>query len=183
MPALVRWPGHIPAGTNITGICSHLDWLPTLLAAAGEPEIKEKLLTGYQVGSKTFKIHLDGYNMLDYLTGKTDKSPRRELFYFSDDGDLVGLRYDNWKFVFKEQREQGTCQIWAEPFVELACPRSSTCSLIPTSGPTSPPTPTGTGCSITCSCLCRLRLTWVISSRPSWSSRHARRQPASPWSG
>ena len=123
VPALVRWPGHIPAGTNITGICSHLDWLPTLLAAAGEPEIKQKLLTGYQVGNKTFRIHLDGYNMLDYWTGKADKSPRKEFFYFSDDGDLVGLRYDNWKFVFKEQREQGTCQIWAEPFVELRVPK------------------------------------------------------------
>ncbi|MFT5340740.1 MAG: arylsulfatase A-like enzyme, partial [Cyanobium sp.] len=123
VPALVRWPGKIPAGTNITGICSHLDWLPTLLAAAGDPEIKQKLLTGYQVGNKTFRIHLDGYNMLDYWTGKADKSPRKEFFYFSDDGDLVGLRYDNWKFVFKEQREQGTCQIWAEPFVELRVPK------------------------------------------------------------
>jgi arylsulfatase len=75
------------------------------------------------VGDKTFHIHLDGYNMLDYWTGQTDKSPRREFFYFSDDGDLVGLRYDNWKFVFKEQREQGTCQIWAEPFVELRVPK------------------------------------------------------------
>jgi arylsulfatase len=75
------------------------------------------------VGDKTFRIHLDGYNMLDYWTGKTDKSPRKEFFYFSDDGDLVGLRYDNWKFVFREQREQGTCQIWAEPFVELRVPK------------------------------------------------------------
>jgi arylsulfatase A-like enzyme len=75
------------------------------------------------VGSKTFKIHLDGYNMLDYWTGKADKSPRKEFFYFSDDGDLVGLRYDNWKFVFKEQRCPGTCQIWAEPFVELRVPK------------------------------------------------------------
>jgi arylsulfatase len=123
VPAMVRWPGHIPAGTNITGICSHLDWLPTLLAAAGEPEIKQKLLDGYQVGSKTFRIHLDGYNMLDYWTRKADKSPRKEFFYFSDDGDLVGLRYDNWKFVFKEQRCPGTCQIWAEPFVELRVPK------------------------------------------------------------
>jgi arylsulfatase len=75
------------------------------------------------VGNKTFRIHLDGYNMLDYWTGKADKSPRKEFFYFSDDGDLVGLRYDNWKFVFKEQRCPGTCQIWAEPFVELRVPK------------------------------------------------------------
>jgi arylsulfatase len=75
------------------------------------------------VGEKTFRIHLDGYNMLDYWTGMTDKSPRKEFFYFSDDGDLVGLRYDNWKFVFREQRAAGTCQIWAEPFVELRVPK------------------------------------------------------------
>jgi arylsulfatase len=123
VPALVRWPGQIAPGTLFTGIVSHLDWLPTLLAAAGEPDIKEKLLQGYQVGSKTFKIHLDGYNMLDYWTGKADKSPRIEFFYFSDDGDLTGLRYDNWKFVFMEQREPGTCQIWAEPFVKLRVPK------------------------------------------------------------
>ncbi|WP_461555890.1 sulfatase-like hydrolase/transferase [Synechococcus sp.] len=123
VPAMIRWPGHVAPGSNITGICSHLDWLPTLLAAAGEPDIKEKLLTGYQVGNKNFRIHLDGYNMLDFWTGKAEKSPRREFFYFSDDGDLVGLRYDNWKFVFREQRVQGTCQIWAEPFIELRVPK------------------------------------------------------------
>jgi len=75
------------------------------------------------VGNKTFKIHLDGYNMLDYWTGKSDTSPRVEFFYFSDDGDLTGLRYDNWKFVFAEQRATGTCQIWAEPFVQLRVPK------------------------------------------------------------
>jgi arylsulfatase len=120
---MVRWPGHIPAGVNLTGLGSHLDWLPTLLAAAGEPEIKQKLLQGHQVGDKTYRVHLDGYNMLDYWTGKSDSSPRKEFFYFSDDGDLVGLRYDNWKFVFMEQRVQGTCQIWAEPFIELRVPK------------------------------------------------------------
>jgi arylsulfatase len=123
VPALVRWPGRIAPGTLYTGIVSHLDWLPTLLAAAGEPDIKEKLKGGYEVGGKTFRIHLDGYNMLDYWTGKTDRSPRKEFFYFSDDGDLTGLRYDNWKFVFAEQRAQGTCQIWAEPFVQLRVPK------------------------------------------------------------
>jgi len=123
VPALVRWPGKIPAGSNFKGLVSHLDWLPTLLAAAGEPEIKEQLLKGHKVGNKTFHIHLDGYNQLDYWTGKTKQSPRREFFYFSDDGDLVGLRYDNWKFVFKEQRVQGTLQVWAEPFIELRVPK------------------------------------------------------------
>ena len=123
VPAIVRWPGKIEAGSVCNGIVSHLDWLPTLLAAAGEPDIKQKLLDGHQVGSKTFKIHLDGYNMLDYWTGKTDQSPRMEFFYFSDDGDLTGLRYGNWKLIFAEQRATGTLQIWAEPFVQLRCPK------------------------------------------------------------
>ncbi|MBF2008797.1 MAG: arylsulfatase [Chlorogloeopsis fritschii C42_A2020_084] len=123
VPAMVRWPGKIEAGSVCNGIVSHLDWLPTLLAAAGEADIKQKLLDGHQAGKKTFKIHLDGYNMLDYWTGKTDKSPRVEFFYFSDDGDLTGLRYDNWKLVFAEQRVTGTLQIWAEPFVLLRCPK------------------------------------------------------------
>jgi arylsulfatase len=93
------------------------------LAAAGEPNIKEKLLKGHQVGSKTFKIHLDGYNQLDYWTGKTDTSARKEFFYFSDDGDLTGLRYDNWKIVFMEQRAAGTLRVWAEPFTPLRVPK------------------------------------------------------------
>ncbi|RUR77442.1 arylsulfatase [Chlorogloeopsis fritschii PCC 9212] len=123
VPAMVRWPGKIEAGSVCNGIVSHLDWLPTLLAAAGEPEIKQKLLNGHQAGNKTFKIYLDGYNMLDYWTGKTDKSPRVEFFYFSDDGDLTGLRYDNWKLVFAEQRVMGTLRIWQEPFVLLRAPK------------------------------------------------------------
>jgi arylsulfatase len=123
VPAMVRWPGHIEPGTLYTGIVSHLDWLPTLLAAAGEPEIKEKLLKGHTAGSKTYKVHLDGYNMLDYWTGQVDASPREEFFYFSDDGDLTALRYDNWKLVFIEQRCPGTLQVWAEPYTVLRCPK------------------------------------------------------------
>jgi arylsulfatase len=123
VPAMVRWAGKIAPGQVYNGIVSHLDWLPTLLAAAGEPDIKEKLLKGHQVGSKTFKIHLDGYNQLDYWTGKTDTSARKEFFYFSDDGDLTGLRYDNWKIVFMEQRAAGTLRVWAEPFTLLRVPK------------------------------------------------------------
>jgi arylsulfatase len=123
VPAMVRWPGHIEPGTLYTGIVSHLDWLPTLLAAAGEPEIKQKLLNGHTTGSNTYKVHLDGYNMLDYWTGKTDKSPRQEFFYFSDDGDLTALRFDNWKIIFMEQRCPGTLQVWAEPYTVLRCPK------------------------------------------------------------
>lgn len=123
VPALVRWPGKIKAGSVSNAITAHLDWLPTLLAAAGEPDIKSKLLSGYKVDNRTFKIHLDGYNFLPYFTDKEKKSPRNEFFYFSDDGDLTGLRYDNWKFVFAEQRATGTLQIWAEPFTKLRVPK------------------------------------------------------------
>jgi arylsulfatase len=123
VPCFVRWPGVIKPGTVSNEIVSNLDWLPTLLAAAGEPDIKEKLLKGYQAGEKTFKVHLDGYNLLPYFKGETEKSPRVEFFYFSDDGDLMAMRYDNWKFVFMEQRVAGTLRIWQEPLVTLRFPK------------------------------------------------------------
>ena len=123
VPGMVRWPGKIKAGSVSNQMISHMDWLPTILAAAGEPAIKDKLLQGHQAGDKTFKVHLDGYNQLPVLTSEVDKSPREEFFYFSDDGDLVAMRYDNWKLVFAEQRLQGTMQIWAEPFVSLRIPK------------------------------------------------------------
>jgi arylsulfatase A-like enzyme len=123
VPAMVRWPGKIKPGSVSNEIVSHMDWLPTLLAIAGESEIKEKLKKGYKAGEKTFKVHLDGYNLLPYLTGQEPNSPRKEFFYFSDDGDLTGLRYDNWKMVFMEQRATGTLRIWAEPFVPLRVPK------------------------------------------------------------
>ena len=123
VPALISWPGHIKAGSYSNDIISHLDMLPTLLAAAGVPDVKEKLLNGYTVGNKTFKVHLDGYNMLPLLTGQTTKDPRESFFYFNDDAQLVAIRYDNWKLVFQEQRVKGTMQIWAEPFVTLRIPK------------------------------------------------------------
>jgi arylsulfatase A-like enzyme len=122
VPLVVRWPGRIQAGAVSNEIVSHLDWLPTLVAAAGEPDVKEKLLEGHNVGETTYKVHLDGYNLLPYLTGETDESPRNEFFYFSDDGDLVAFRYDNWKIVFLQQRQQGTLAIWGEPFVATRIP-------------------------------------------------------------
>ena len=122
VPLVVRWPGRIEAGTVSNEIVSHLDWLPTFLAAAGEPEIKEKLLAGHRAGEKTFRVHLDGYDLLPYLTGETGESPRNEFFYFSDDGDLVAFRYDNWKVVFLQQRMPGTLAIWGEPFVATRIP-------------------------------------------------------------
>jgi len=123
VPALMRWPGVIKPGTVSNEIISHLDWLPTLVAAAGDAEIKEKLLTGHLVGEKTFKVHLDGYNLVPYLSGEEEKSPRIDYFYFSDDGDLLAVRYDNWKVIFAEQRVRGTLQVWQEPFVILRVPK------------------------------------------------------------
>jgi len=122
VPAMVRWPSKIPAGTVSNEIMSNLDWVPTLLAAAGEPNVKEKLLKGHKAGARTFKVHLDGYNFLPYLTGKEKKGPRKEFFYFNDDGQLVGLRYNDWKLVFMEQRAH-YFDVWSEPFVTLRVPK------------------------------------------------------------
>jgi arylsulfatase len=97
--------------------------MPTLLAAAGDPDIKDKLLKGHQAAGKTFKVHLDGYNQLPYLTAQQPKSARKEFIYFNDDGDVVGVRMDNWKVVFEEQRVNGTMRIWAEPFTKLRVPK------------------------------------------------------------
>jgi arylsulfatase A-like enzyme len=123
VPCLIRWPGHVKPGSVSNETVSGLDWLPTLLAAAGETDIKEKLLNGHQAGGKTFKVHLDGYNQLPYLTGQQDKGARKEFIYFNDDGDLVAMRYENWKVVFEEQRATGTLRIWAEPFTPLRVPK------------------------------------------------------------
>ncbi len=123
VPCMIRWPGKIKAGSVSNEIVSGLDWLPTFLAAAGESDVKEKLLKGHEAAGKTFKVHLDGYNLLPYLTGKEEKSPRDSFFYFNDDGQLVGLRFENWKLVFLEQRAKGTLRVWAEPFTTLRVPK------------------------------------------------------------
>jgi arylsulfatase A-like enzyme len=123
VPAMVRWPGRIKPGQVSNEIFAALDWFPTLLAAAGEPDIKNKLLKGYASMGKTFKVHLDGYNQLPLLTGQQEKSARKEFFYINDDAQLVAMRYENWKMVFCEQRAQGTLRIWAEPFVCLRLPK------------------------------------------------------------
>jgi len=122
IPCMVRFPGRIAPGSESNEIISHQDWFPTILAAAGDPEIKDKLKAGFKVGDKTFKVHLDGYNLLPYLTGKEKKSPRPGFIYFTDDGDVAALRYDNWKMLFMEQRVTGTLKIWQEPFVVLRTP-------------------------------------------------------------
>jgi len=123
VPCMIRWPGHIQPGSVSNEIVSGLDWLPTLVAAAGDPDVTEKLLRGYEIAGKTYKVHLDGFNQLPYLTGQQDRSARKEFIYFNDDGDLVSLRYENWKIVFEEQRATGTMRIWAEPFTKLRVPK------------------------------------------------------------
>jgi arylsulfatase A-like enzyme len=121
VPAAIRWPGVVKPGTVLNDVFSHEDMLPTLLAAAGDPSVKEKLLKGMKVGAKTFKVHLDGYNVTDALAGKS-RSPRQEFFYFNDEGSLVGLRYNEWKIVFAEQRAEAF-DVWQEPFVALRLPK------------------------------------------------------------
>jgi arylsulfatase len=122
VPSFARWPGKFEAGKALNGITSHQDWLPTLLAAAGEPDISQKLLEGHAAGDKTFRVHIDGKNLLPYLTGETDTCPRDAFFYINDDGQLVAIRIGDWKVVFLEQRAR-TLQVWSEPFVELRVPK------------------------------------------------------------
>ncbi|MBX9800115.1 MAG: arylsulfatase [Burkholderiaceae bacterium] len=123
VPLIVRWPGKIEAGKVSNEIVQHHDWLPTFLDIAGEPDIVEKVKKGVTAGGRKYKNHLDGMNLLPYLTGKEKESPRKLFVYFSDDGDVLGIRYDHWKIVFMEQRCKGTMQIWAEPFTPLRLPK------------------------------------------------------------
>jgi arylsulfatase len=125
VPLLLRWPGKIPAGAISNEIVQHHDWLPTFVAAAGDPHVVEKLRSesGHKAGDKTFRVHIDGFNLLPYLTGQEKKSPRPGFIYFSDDGDLVALRFGNWKLTFMEQRCRGTLEVWAEPFTALRIPK------------------------------------------------------------
>jgi arylsulfatase len=124
VPAFVRWPGHIEPGTVTNEIVHHMDWLPTFLTIAGKDDVKEDLLDGYRnkAMGRTYKVHLDGYDILPLLTGQAEKSPRHEIFYFSDDGDLMALRYDDWKLSFLEQEVFATFRAWMEPFTPLRVP-------------------------------------------------------------
>ena len=122
VPATVRWPGKIEPGTWTNEIVHHMDWLPTFAAAAGDDGVKESLLNGMSANGRNYKVHLDGYNVLPVLTGETEEGPRKEIFYFSDDGDLTALRYDDWKIIFMEQKAEGTFRVWMEPFVPLRVP-------------------------------------------------------------
>ena len=122
VPGIVRWPGKIKPMQISSEIISMGDWVPTLMAAVGEPDIKEKLKKGHQADGKDFKVHLDGYNFLPYLMGNEEKGPRKEFFYFNDGGEMVALRYNKWKLVFAEQRKH-YFDVWSEPFVKLRIPK------------------------------------------------------------
>ena len=123
VPAIFRWPGKIKPGEVSNEMVSHLDMLPTLAAIGGDTQVKDKLLKGYKVGDMTYKVYLDGDNLVPYLTGQAPKSPRQSFFYINDDQQLVALRYDNWKLVFMEQRTPGTLLIWSNPFTNLRFPK------------------------------------------------------------
>ena len=123
VPSMVRWPGKIEAGSVSNEIMHHMDWLPTILAAAGRDNIKEELKAGgVQAIGREYKVHLDGYNFLPVLTGEVEDGPRKEIFYFSDDGDLTALRFQDWKLMFMEQKAWGTLRAWIEPWTELRAP-------------------------------------------------------------
>jgi arylsulfatase A-like enzyme len=122
VPCAVRWPGKVKPGSVSNEIVSHLDWLPTLLSVAGDPDVSAKLKAGYAVGDATYKVHPDGYDLVPYLTGAAPKSPRGSFIYCNDDQQVTALRYDNWKLVFLEQRTPGTLKVWADPFVPLRVP-------------------------------------------------------------
>jgi len=122
VPTMIKWPGVIEPGTVYNDVFSHEDMLPTILAAAGEADIKEKLLKGHRAMGRNYKVHLDGYNLLPYFKGEVDEGPRKEFFYWTDDGQLANLRYDRWKMVFMEQRAHGF-EVWEEPLVTLRLPK------------------------------------------------------------
>jgi arylsulfatase len=123
VPTMVRWPGQIKPDQISNEMVAHHDWLPTILAIAGDPQVSDKLAKGYKVGDMTYKVHLDGYNLVPYLTGQAPKSPRESFIYINDDQQVTGLRYDNWKLVFMEQRATGTFRVWSEPFTSLRVPK------------------------------------------------------------
>jgi arylsulfatase len=122
VPAMIRWPGHVKPGAVVNGIFGSHDWFPTLLAAAGDTDVTQRLLDGWTIGDRTYKVHIDGYNQIAYLTGQQERSARRAFIYFDDDAQLVAIRFDNWKLVFYEQKTPGTLDIWGEPFTPRRLP-------------------------------------------------------------
>ena len=155
VPAFVRWPGNFPAGVTLNGIVSHEDWLPTFAAAAGDADIKEKLKKGVTLNGRKYRNYIDGYNQLDYLSGKAKESPRKEFMYVNDDGQIVAIRYDAWKAVFLENRGVRPSACGASRSPNCACRCCSTCGAIPSRRRSTTRTPTTTGSSTAPSCSCR----------------------------
>ena len=166
VPAMVRWPGHIEAGRVLNGLISHGDWFTTLLAAAGEPDIAEKLREGHELNGRGYRVHLDGFNQLPYLTGEVDDSPRNYFFYATDDGDLTALRRTTGSSCSSSSAPPARWRFGRIPSSSCGCRRSSTSAPTPSSAPTRRPTPTTTGCSTTPSCSSRPRRSSPITCRP-----------------
>ena len=187
MPAMVRWPGHIKPGTVTNELMAHLDWMPTLASIAGEPDLVNKLKAGYTANGINYKVHLDGYDQSKFLESVSGtaannngvKSARSTFFYSNDDGLLVAMRKGDYKYVFSEQRKEGTMGVWAEPSTTFPCRRSSTSCRHRSSGPTSPPTPSGIGRSTTSQ---HVRRDGGVSSPSLRRSRNSRRAPPAEFS-
>jgi hypothetical protein len=169
VPCLLRWPGKVEPGSVSNEIVGSHDWLPTLVHAAGEPDVVDKLKTGYEANGKTYKVHIDGYDMTPYLSGDAEEHSRPGFIYFSDDGDVVAMRYHNWKFVFMEQETKGTLYLWMNPFKVLRIPKIFNSGPIRLSTPTSHRTRTLTSCCDTSSCSRQRRRSSPSSWRPSRS--------------
>ncbi len=165
VPCFVRWPGKFPAGETRNGIVSHEDWLPTFAAVAGAPDITEKLKEGVELNGRKYTNHVDGYNLLDYLSGKSKDSPRHEFIYVNDDGQIVAMRFDAWKAVFLENRGQAF-GVWREPFTELRVPLLFNLRRDPFERTNTTQTPTTIGSSIAYSCLHQCSNWGRSSSRP-----------------
>jgi arylsulfatase len=120
-PCFIKWPGKFPAGVTLNGIVAHEDWLPTFAAAAGATDVKEQLLKGVTLNGRPYKNHIDGYNILDYLSGKSETSPRGEFIYLNDAAEVVAIRVGDWKAVYLENRAE-QLQVWREPFIQLRMP-------------------------------------------------------------
>ena len=181
VPCMIRWPGGFNPARSRTRSSAGSTGCRRWWRRPATRTIKEKLLKGYQAGSKTFKVHLDGYNQLPYLTGQQERGARKEFIYFNDDGDLVALRYENWKVVFEEQRAHGHAANLGRAVHQAARARKcSICARTPTSARTSPRTPTTTGsCRMERVCSSRRQPSWASSWRRSRSIRRASGRRAS----
>ena len=180
VPCAIRWPGVIKPGTVSNEVFSHQDMLPTLAAAGGDPDVVEKLKKGgYKSGNKTFKVHIDGYNLLPFLKGEVKENPRKGFLYWSDDGDLMAMRVGNWKCTFIEQRAQGL-GVWGEPLVAMRIRTCTTCGATRSNGrPRTPRCSTANGRSTARSCSSRRRKSSASSSRRSRTSPRDRSRQAS----